>query len=322
MNKPKVAIAGGAGYTGGELIRLLLNHPNLEIGQVLSNSQSGKYVSDVHYDLVGKTNLVFQSELDEDFEIIFLCMGHGHSADFLNKNPQLSDKIVIDLSNEFRLTGSHDFVYGLPEWQKEKIKSSRHIANPGCFATAIQLGLLPLANLGLLKDSIHVHAITGATGAGQKPGPTTHFAWRTDNISSYKTFTHQHEPEIVQSLTALTKSDIPEIYFVPIRGDFARGIYATIYTKCDESLDNLYQAYASYYNDHPFVQLSSEVLFLKQVTNTNNCFLHIQREKDMVVISSVIDNLVKGASGQAIQNANLIMKYPETAGLELKANYF
>lgn len=322
MNKAKISIIGGAGYTAGELLRLLLMHPHIEISQVISKSQTGKYVTDIHQDLTGRTNLVFDSTLTDDYDAIFLCMGHGKSGEFLENHPECLKKIVIDLSNEYRLDGDHKFVYGLPEWQRDKIQQSHLIANPGCFATAIQLSLLPLAQLGLIVDPIHVTAITGATGAGQNPSKTTHFAWRTDNVSTYKTFQHQHEPEIKQSLFSYNEQSEQQVYFVPIRGDFARGIFASVYTSTDRELDELYQIYTSFYNTHPFVQILSDGVNMKQVTNTNNCFLHLQKEKDMVIVSSVIDNLIKGASGQAIQNLNLIMGWPENTGLLLKANYF
>ncbi|WP_236975815.1 N-acetyl-gamma-glutamyl-phosphate reductase [Membranihabitans maritimus] len=320
----KVAIAGGAGYTGGELLRLLVHHPEIQITQVLSNSQAGKPVTDIHPDLLGSLDIEFSPELTENFDCIFLCMGHGRSGKFLQEINISSDKIVIDLSNEFRFEdGKHSFTYGLPEWQKDKIANSTNIANPGCFATTIQLGLLPLASSNLIRSDIHVTAITGSTGAGQSLSPTSHFSWRNNNVSIYKLFTHQHIPEIQQSAKALQNTFDKEIYMVPVRGNFSRGILASIYLD-NNHLDkkDVNDLYSEYYSNHPFVKVTSNNLDVKQVVNTNFCFLKIELIKDKIHITSILDNLIKGASGQAVQNLNIIAGWPEETGLLLKASAF
>ncbi len=332
----RVGIIGGAGYTAGELIRILLNHPNAEISFVHSKSNAGKPVSSVHADLVGETELLFSSEVSpfggdlEGADVLFLCLGHGESAKFLTEN-NISESIkIIDLANDFRLSkkssiGTRQFVYGLPELQKEKIKSSSNIANPGCFATAIQLGLLPLAKAGLLPAEIYTTGITGSTGAGQGLAATSHFSWRANNIQAYKTLTHQHNPEILESINSL-QSNSPlgdgGLNFVPWRGDFTRGIFISSQIKCEVSLEELNLLYKDFYKDHPFTTVTTESVFLKQVVNTNKCIIQLEKLGNKLVVHSVIDNLIKGASGQAIQNMNLIFGLEETTGLKLKANYF
>lgn len=327
-SKIKVGIIGGAGYTGGELIRLLINHPNAEINFIHSKSNAGNPVYRVHQDLIGETDLLFSGELSNEVDVLFLCLGHGDSKKFLSENT-ISDSVkIIDLANDFRLAkdatlGSRNFVYGLPELQKEKIKTATNVANPGCFATSIQLGLLPLAKAGLLNE-VYTTGITGSTGAGQSLSNTSHFSWRANNIQSYKTLTHQHNAEILQSLNALHVSSlgIDDFNFVPWRGDFTRGIFISSQVKCDLSLAELNKLYEDFYADHPFTSVSNEPVFLKQVVNTNKAIVQIEKVGNKVVIHSIIDNLLKGASGQAIQNMNLIFGVEERAGLNLKANYF
>lgn len=320
----KTTIIGGAGYTAGELLRILLYHPEVEIQAVHSNSQTGKLVSDVHTDLVGDTFLTFTDRLDfEETDVIFLCMGHGKSKAFLQENAIPSDVKIIDLSTDFRrLDGSHDFVYGLPELHKEEIRQAQHIANPGCFATAIQLALLPLAKAGLLEDDVHVHAITGSTGAGQALSPTTHFSWRNNNISIYKAFDHQHLSEIRQSVTHLQPDFDDAINFLPLRGNFSRGIFASVYTTSYLQPEKLRELYDDYYIDAPFVIRTEHDPDLKQVVNTNKCLLNVTKHEDKVLIISMLDNLVKGASGQAVQNMNLLCGLEETTGLQLKSIAF
>lgn len=326
----RIGIIGGAGYTAGELIRILLNHPNAEISFVHSKSNAGNFVYKVHQDLVGETDLKFTGELRNDVDVLFLCLGHGESAKFLTENVIPDTVKIIDLANDFRLNkkseiGNRQFVYGLPELQKEKIKSSNNIANPGCFATSIQLGLLPLAKAGLLPVEIYTTGITGSTGAGQGLAATSHFSWRANNIQAYKTLTHQHNPEILESINSL-QSNSPlgdgGLNFVPWRGDFTRGIFISSQIKCDVSLEELNALYADYYKDHPFTTVTHEPVFLKQVVNTNKCIIQLEKLGNKLVVHSVIDNLIKGASGQAIQNMNLIFGIEETTGLKLKANYF
>lgn len=331
-SKLKVGIIGGAGYTGGELIRLLTNHPNAEVSFIHSKSNARNPVYKVHQDLIGETDLTFTGELSDDVDILFLCLGHGDSKKFLSEN-NISDKIkVIDLANDFRLAkdasfGSKQFVYGLPELQKDKIKTATNIANPGCFATAIQVGLLPLAKAGLL-DEIYTTGITGSTGAGQSLSNTSHFSWRANNIQSYKTLTHQHNAEILQSLNLIGSSSLKTplgeggLNFVPWRGDFTRGIFISSQIKCDLSLDDLNKLYQDFYADHPFTSVSKEPIFLKQVVNTNKAIVQIEKVGSKIVVHSIIDNLLKGASGQAVQNMNLMFGLDERAGLSLKANYF
>jgi len=318
----KAGIIGAAGYTAGELIRILVNHPSVEIAWAQSSSNAGNAVTSVHEGLVGDTDLVFSEGCDlEGADVVFLCSGHGKSSAFWAENPRPEGLKVIDLAQDFR-DESEGYVYGLPEWQKEKIQGAELIANPGCFATAIQLALLPLASKGLLKDEIQVTAITGSTGAGVKPGATTHFSWRSDNISTYKVFEHQHLKEIGRDLSILNEGPLPEINFVPVRGDFARGIFASVYTKCDLSEDEAVELYKSYYGGAAFTFYSDAAVDLKQVVNTNKGLVHVEKHADKLVISSVIDNLLKGASGQAVQNMNIIFGLPETEGLKLKASAF
>lgn len=319
----KVGIIGGAGYTGGELIRLLLHHPAAEIAFVHSRSQAGKPLHSTHQDLIGETDLHFTDEVNQAVDVWFLCMGHGRSKAFLEENPAAEHLRVIDLSNEFRLSANSEaFIYGLPELNRAKIQRAKHIANPGCFATAIQLGLLPLASAGLLHQPIHVHAITGATGAGQQPRSTTHFAWRDNNVSIYKAFKHQHLGEIKQSLQQLQSNFAESINFLPLRGNFSRGIFASIYLEVEEDLEQYQNLYKAYYADVPFTHLTAENPSLKQVVNTNKCLIHLMKEDGKLLVISMIDNLLKGASGQAVQNMNLMFDLKETIGLKLKASYF
>ncbi|MEL6652653.1 MAG: N-acetyl-gamma-glutamyl-phosphate reductase [Bacteroidota bacterium] len=319
----KIGIIGGAGYTGGELLRLLLNHPEAEIVFVNSQSQAGKYLHEVHQDLLGETKLRFTDTVDRDIDVLFACAGHGKTKPFLSENAFPDRLKIIDLSRDFRLKAEdHDFVYGLPELQRETIQQSKHIANPGCFATCIQLALLPLAAAGELNSEVHVHAITGSTGAGQKPVPTTHFSWRNNNLSIYKAFQHQHLGEIGQSLQQLQADFSHSINFLPLRGDFARGIYASVYLDSPLSANAATALYESYYADHPFTHLSLSNPHLKQVVNTNKAIVHVQKIDGKLLIISMIDNLLKGASGQAVQNFNLMSGYDETTGLHLKAMAF
>ncbi len=326
MKKVKAGIIGGAGYTGGELIRLLLNHPGVETSFIHSRSNAGKPVHTVHQDLIGETALLFTGDLSNDIDVLFLCLGHGESRKFLTEN-KIADKIkVIDLANDFRLSaqssiGNRQFVYGLPELNKEKIITAKNIANPGCFATAIQVGLLPLAKAGLLKD-VYTTGITGSTGAGQSLSATSHFSWRTNNIQAYKTLTHQHLGEIGESLTQLQPAGIVEVNFVPWRGDFARGIFISSTVNCDLSLIELNVLFSEFYADHPFTTVSKDPIFLKQVVNTNKAVIQLEKAGSKLVVHSAIDNLLKGASGQAVQNMNLLFGFDEETGLKLKANYF
>lgn len=327
MKKIKIGIAGGAGYTGGELLRILLNHPNADIVFVHSKSNAGKFIYEVHTDLIGDTNLKFAAELSDGIDALFLCVGHGEAKKFLTEN-KISDKVkVIDLSQDFRLTANAEsagrsFVYGLPELNYEKIKAAKNIANPGCFATCIQLTLLPLAGKSALKNDVHISATTGSTGAGQSLSGTSHFTWRQNNLSIYKAFEHQHLAEIGQSLQSLQNGFSKELNFIPYRGSFTRGIIASVYTNSDLSLEEAQKVYEAYYANHPFVHVSKTSIDLKQVVNTNKCLLHLEKHKDKLLITSIIDNLLKGASGQAVQNMNLMFGLDETAGLKLKAAYF
>ncbi|MCF0168614.1 MAG: N-acetyl-gamma-glutamyl-phosphate reductase [Bacteroidales bacterium] len=323
----KAAIAGGTGYTGGELFRILLNHPEVKITAATTTSSEGVLVSDVHRDLLGMTDLRFGGEVG-DADVLFLCLGHGVSREFIDTHDIPTDCRIIDLGNDFRLDGSYkgrDFIYGLCEGAKGRTSSvSAHdIANPGCFATAIQLALIPLADAGLISDDVHVTAITGATGAGKKLSETTHFSNRNDNISIYKNFTHQHLAEIRQNAARYMGSE-PKVNFVPMRGDFARGIFASVYTKAAEGYteDQYCELYEEFYKGSSFVFPSRKPIFMKDVVNTNNAQLHIELHEGYVHIASAIDNLVKGASGQAVQNMNLMFGLPETMGLRLKANAF
>ncbi len=316
----KVGIIGGAGYTAGELIRILLNHAEVEISFVHSESNAGNKLYDVHVDLIGDTEICFTSDYNlASVDALFLCMGHGKSKEFFNKETIPAGLKVIDLSHDFRLKAEgNDFVYGLPELQRERIKNATYLANPGCFATGIQLALLPLAANGLLKSSIHVNAITGSTGAGQKPTSTTHFSWRNNNLSAYKIFQHQHEAEIIQSLVQLQESFSGEFNFIPVRGNHTRGIFVTAYTKFDDSLDEANTLYKEYYTNHPFVFISENNPGLKQVVNTNKAVVYLEKYNDNLVVVSLTDNLLKGASGQAVQNMNLMFGLDEKEGLKLK----
>ena len=323
----KVGIIGGAGYTAGELLRILVNHPEVEIAFVHSTSNAGNFLYDVHGGLFGDTQLRFSDSYDLGaVDVLFLCSAHGKSREFWEQN-ELPDSLkVVDLAQDYR-DESDGYVYGLPEWQRDRIRSARKIANPGCFATAIQLGLLPLAKAGLLQDTVHVTAITGSTGAGVKPSATTHFSWRTDNLSTYKVFEHQHLKEICRNLSLLQEipgqaGDDVDIQFVPMRGDFARGIFASITVEFGQDIDAALGLYRDFYADAAFTFVSDRPVDLKQVVNTNKCIVALEKHADTLVISSVIDNLLKGASGQAVQNMNLIFGLPETTGLRLKASAF
>ncbi|MFN3840475.1 MAG: N-acetyl-gamma-glutamyl-phosphate reductase [Cyclobacteriaceae bacterium] len=318
--KIKVGIVGGAGYTGGEAIRILLNHSRTEIAFVHSRSHAGQPVCTVHRDLRGETALKFTSSLSELVDVLFLCLGHKESSKFLHEHNVPGETKIIDLSNDFRLgisVNGREFIYGLPELNRDKIKSAQNIANPGCFATAIQLGLLPLAAEGLLGE-IYTTAITGSTGAGQKLQNATHFTWRANNISAYKTLTHQHVVEINRSLKQVQPSFDGALYLVPWRGDFTRGIFVSSVVTSSWSLTELNSVFRNYYATHPFVVISEEMIDIKQAVNTNKCFVHLESVGDKLVIHSVIDNLIKGASGQAIQNMNLMFGLDETEGLRLK----
>ena len=321
----KVGIIGGAGYTAGELLRLLVNHPEAEIVFVHSSSNAGNYLYEVHEGLFGDTQLRFSDSYDlTAIDVLFLCSAHGKSREFWEQNPCPAGLKVVDLAQDYR-DQSDGYVYGLPEWQRDKILTADKVANPGCFATAIQLGLLPLAKAGLLKDTVHVTAITGSTGAGVKPAATTHFSWRTDNLSTYKVFEHQHLLEICRNLNLEMPDQVGhdvDIQFVPMRGDFARGIFASITVPCPLDGEKALSLYKDYYADAAFTFVSDVPVDLKQVVNTNKCILALEKHGDTLVISSVIDNLLKGASGQAVQNMNLIFGIPETTGLKLKASAF
>lgn len=316
----QVGIIGGAGYTAGELIRILLNHPEAEIAYVQSNSNAGNPVYEVHRDLIGETDLKFIAEPDfEKSDVIFLCMGHGKSKEFIANNQIPASIKIIDLSHDYRLKAEgNDFVYGLPEINREAIRSAQRIANPGCFATGIQLAVLPLAAAGLLESEIHVHAITGSTGAGQAPSKTSHFSWRNSNVSVYKAFQHQHLGEIRQSFVQLQNSFDKAINFIPVRGNHTRGIFASVYTDYVGSVEDAVKLYEDYYTDHPFVFVTNENPDVKQVVNTNKAVLHVEKHEDKLLILSVTDNLLKGASGQAVQNMNLMFGLDEKAGLNLK----
>jgi len=327
--KVKAGIIGGAGYTGGELIRLLIHHPDITVSFIHSRSNAVKPVYTIHQDLVGDTDLKFTGELNDDIDVLFLCLGHGESKKFLSEN-KIADKIkVIDLANDFRLAQSskldaRSFIYGLPELNRDKIKSTNNIANPGCFATTIQLGLLPLAKAGLLKE-VYTTGITGSTGAGQSLSATSHFSWRANNIQAYKTLTHQHLNEIHESLHQQQESfpgspsGAGGLHFVPWRGDFTRGIFISSQLQCDLNLEELNKLYEDFYAGHPFTHITKEPVFLKQVVNTNKCIIQLEKVGKQLVVHSVTDNLLKGASGQAVQNMNLMFGLDETAGLNLKA---
>jgi len=323
----QVGIIGGAGYTAGELIRVLLNHKKVTLNFVYSTSNAGNYIYDVHQDLLGTTDLKFTDKINADVDVLFLCLGHGNSKKFLSKNTFSNHTKIIDLSQDFRLTKAADFqgksfVYGLPELQKEAIKKAQNIANPGCFATAIQLALLPLADKNLINSDVHINATTGATGVGVSPGATTHFSWRSNNFSVYKAFTHQHLGEINESLKKSQPSFDKALFFIPNRGNFARGIFVSAYLNCDKSLEKAYELYDAFYQAASFTQMSKNPIHLKQVVNTNNCVVHLEKFHNKLLITVAIDNLLKGASGQAVQNMNLMCGFDEAEGLKLKASAF
>ncbi len=317
-----VGIIGGAGYTAGELLRILINHPKVNIAFVNSNSNAGNKLYEVHSGLIGETEIVFTDELPlNNIDALFLCSGHGDSKKFLEANLVPENVKIIDLSTDYR-DESNGFVYGLPELNKDRIKKATKIANPGCFATMIQLGLLPLAANGLLKSEIHVNAITGSTGAGVKPGTTSHFSWRNNNISVYKAFEHQHLAEITQSVRQLQKGFDKAINFIPVRGNFSRGIFASSYTDCDLTLEEMKKIYADFYKDASFTFVVEKNPDLKEVVNTNKCIIHLEKHGNKLLIISCGDNLLKGASGQAVQNMNLMFGLEERTGLNLKSVAF
>ena len=319
----KVGILGAAGYTGGELIRLLLNHPEAEIVFANSESNAGNLVSDVHEGLIGDTDLKFTDEMPFDqVDVVFFCFGHGKSEQFLKEHSIPASVKIIDLAQDFRIKGDHDYVYGLPEINKAAIQQAQHVANPGCFATAIQVALLPAAKMGLLKKDVAVNAITGSTGAGQKPGATTHFSWRNNNLSIYKAFTHQHLAEIKQSLVQVQGSLDADIDFIPYRGDFARGIFCTAVIKTQTEGSDIVAAYKDFYKEAAFTHYSDKAIDLKQVVNTNKALVHVDCFEGKVLVTSAIDNLLKGAVGQAVQNMNIMFGLDESSGLRLKASAF
>ncbi len=323
----RAGIIGGAGYTAGELIRLIINHAHVRLDFVYSTSNAGNDIHKVHRDLLGDIEMKFSKAINPNVDVLFLCLGHGNSSAFLRENEFPATTKIIDLSNDFRLTKDSvfhgkEFIYGLPELSKEEIIKAQYIANPGCFATAIQLALLPLAKASLLKDDVHVNAVTGATGAGVSLSGTSHFSWRDNNFSHYKAFDHQHLGEINDSIKRLQADFDGEVIFVPNRGNFSRGIFATAYTKYDGSLEDAKDLYTSFYNEAVFTHVSEQDIFLKQVVNTNKCLIHLKKHNNKLLVSSIIDNLLKGASGQAIQNMNLMFGLSETEGLQLKANFF
>nr|WP_288836733.1 N-acetyl-gamma-glutamyl-phosphate reductase [uncultured Flavobacterium sp.] len=319
----KVGIIGGSGYTAGELIRILMFHPNAQLDFVYSTTNAGKPLSVAHHDLLGDIEMNFTDVINPDVDVLFLCLGHGKSISFLESNKFSDNTKIIDLGNDFRLTKDKNFdgksfVYGLPELNKTDIKNANYIANPGCFATAIQLALLPLAADGLLTEDVHINATTGSTGAGVGLAATSHFSWRNNNFSHYKVFEHQHLGEINQSINQLQADFSDELIFIPNRGDFPRGIFATLYTKSEESLEDLVAKYEAYYADQPFVTVTTTNINMKQVVQTNKCIISLLKKGNRVLITSIIDNLLKGASGQAVQNMNLMFGLEETTGLHLK----
>jgi N-acetyl-gamma-glutamyl-phosphate reductase len=322
-----IGIIGGSGYTAGELIRILMYHPNTKLDFVYSTTNAGKPLSIAHHDLMGDIEMNFTDTINPNVEVLFLCLGHGKSISFLENNKFSDTTKIIDLGNDFRLIKDNQFdgksfVYGLPEMNKSAIKSANYIANPGCFATAIQLALLPLAANGLLTETIHINATTGSTGAGVGLSPTSHFSWRNNNFSHYKAFEHQHLGEINQSIHQLQANYSDELIFIPNRGDFPRGIFATLYTNVEESLEDLVAKYEAFYADQPFVTVTTTNINMKQVVQTNKCIISLMKKGRRVLITSVIDNLVKGASGQAIQNMNLMFGLEESTGLHLKPSGF
>jgi N-acetyl-gamma-glutamyl-phosphate reductase len=320
----KVGIIGGAGYTAGELIRLLINHPDVEIVFINSSSNAGNKITDVHEGLYGETDMVFTDELPLDkIDLLYFCTAHGDTRKFMESHTLPESLKVIDLSMDYRIASDeHDFIYGLPELNRRRICQSKHVANPGCFATCIQLGLLPLAKNLLMNGDVSVNAITGTTGAGVKPGATSHFSWRNNNMSIYKPFSHQHVPEIKQSIKQLQNSFNSDIDFIPYRGDFARGIFATLVVKTSVTLDEIKRMYIEYYEKDSFVHIVDANVDLKQVVNTNKCLIHLEKHGDKLLIISCIDNLLKGASGQAVHNMNLMFGLEETVGLRLKPSAF
>ena len=320
----RVGIIGGAGYTAGELIRLLLIHPEVEIKFIHSSSNAGNRITDVHAGLHGETDLVFTDKMPfEEIDLLFFCTAHGDTRKFMERHSLPDELKVIDLSMDYRIkSNEHDFIYGLPELNRRNTCKSRYVANPGCFATCIELGLLPLAKEHLLKGDISVNAITGSTGAGVKPQASTHFSWRNDNMSIYKPFEHQHLPEIMQSIKQLQPDYDGEIDFIPYRGGFARGIFTTIVVKCDLDIETLYKLYESYYERDSFTHIVNTPIDLKQVVNTNKCLIHLEKHGNKLLITSIIDNLLKGASGQAVHNMNLLFGLAETVGLQLKPSAF
>lgn len=319
----KVGIIGGAGYTAGELIRVLLHHPEAKLAFVHSTSNANNLLTDVHEGILGETDMRFTDSLSmENVDVLFFCMGHGKSAEFLAEHPVPKNVKIIDLAQDFRIKGDHDYVYGLPETHRESIRGAQHLANPGCFATCIQLAMLPALKAGLIEGDIHVSGVTGSTGAGQKPGATTHFSWRTDNVSLYKTFTHQHLLEINQTVQELHPGYEGRVLFVPQRGCFARGIFVTAVAKCDKPIEEVQQIYADYYKDAAFTHFVTTSPDMKQVVNTNKALVYVEKFEDQLLMVSTIDNLLKGAVGQAVQNMNLMFGLDEKAGLMLKASAF
>lgn len=320
----KAGIIGGAGYTAGELIRLLINHPDVELVFVNSSSNAGNKITDVHSGLYGETDMVFTSELPfEEIDVLFFCTAHGDTKKFMESHDIPKSLKIVDLSMDYRIESeSHDFVYGLPELNRKRIIRASHIANPGCFATSIQLALLPLAKHLMLNNDIHVFGITGSTGAGVKPSESSHFSWRNDNVSIYKPFTHQHLAEIRQSLSQLQNSFKADIEFIPVRGCFSRGIFTSVYMDCGIDLSEIRRIYEEFYDDHSFTFVTDRNLDLKQVVNTNKCLLNLSKHGNKLLIVSAIDNLLKGASGQAVHNMNLLFGLVETTGLHLKPSAF
>ena len=319
----RIGILGAAGYTGGELIRVLLGHPEAKIVFANSESNAGNPVSEVHEGLLGETDLCFTSEMPfDEVDVVFFCFGHGKSEAFLKEHEVPARVKIIDLAQDFRIAGGHDYVYGLPETHREQTRTAQHLANPGCFATCIQLALLPALKAGIISGDIHVNGITGSTGAGQKPGATTHFSWRNDNISVYKTFTHQHLLEINQTVQELCPGYEGRVLFIPQRGCFTRGIFVTAYAKCDLSLEAVQQVYEDYYKDAAFTHFVRKSPDMKQVVNTNKAVVYVEKYQDQLLMISCIDNLLKGAVGQAVQNMNLMFGINEAEGLQLKASAF